>query len=306
LENLLDFKNIDEDIKFPIIAIELLSKKIKKLKDVYLRLRLGYTIENLHDTRVNLRRLEALLEAFSGYLLRDEMLLNENYKYLSEIKKMVKVLSKPRSYDVSFETINSYSETIPYDISMNLLSCGIRMKKVNALDNMYRSETFWDFKKIIKNLNKFVLEDIPKNITESISSPTFEKVYIEIIQKYYNSCITKADINFFPSDMIKYIHSYRISLKPLKYLIEIGEEYFGNGFILLANKIKSLVELLGEFNDIHLTFDLSENIITNESLKSMAYIKYLFYLKERMHTIYDEICIELKSLKQNNYKEIFS
>ena len=170
---------------------------------------------------------------------------------------------------------------------------------------MYKSVLFNTYGNEIKNLCKLLDSDIRKNIPEEIKSISFSSIYHDIIVKEFEKSISSADVVFFPSDMTEQIHKYRIALKSLRYLTEIGEGHFGDDFDRIKDEIRNLVELLGTFNDYNTVLGLSEKLIQEESLKNTAYFDFMFYLRQNMLAIYDEVFVSLKLLKSENPKLIF-
>ena len=303
---LTDLKSVNADMPFPVVALELLSMQSDVIRKLYRKLYNGYSEELLHDTRVNLRRLQALLNEFKRYLIEKEEPKIFLEKHLRIIRNMITLLSKTRTYDVSGNIINDYTSSVPQNLTLNILTGEVRVQKVKSLDKMYKSDLFYTYGNEIKNFRKFLDSGIRKNIPEEIKSIPFSSIYRNIIVKEFEKSISSADVVFFPSDMTEQIHRYRIALKLLRYLFEIGEGHFGDEFDRLKDEVRNLVELLGTFNDYNTIFVLSEKLISEESLKNTAYFDFMFYLRQNMLTIYDEVSVSLKALKSENSKLIFN
>jgi CHAD domain-containing protein len=300
-----DLKFVKADMPFPVAALELLAEQTGIIRKLYRKLYRGYTEELLHDTRVNLRRLQALLSEFRKYLIekKEQQIIIE--RHLRIIRNMINLLSKTRTYEVSSNIINDYAGSIPQSLTLNILAGEVRVQKVKSLDKMYKSVLFNTYGNEIKNLCKLLDSDIRKNIPEEIKSISFSSIYHDIIVKEFEKSISSADVVFFPSDMTEQIHKYRIALKSLRYLTEIGEGHFGDDFDRIKDEIRNLVELLGTFNDYNTVLGLSEKLIQEESLKNTAYFDFMFYLRQNMLAIYDEVFVSLKLLKSENPKLIF-
>ena len=303
---LTDLKYVNADMPFPVVALELLCKQTDVIRKLYKKLYNGYTEELLHDTRVNLRRLQALLSEFKRYLIGKEEQKIIIERHLRITRNMINLLSKTRTYDVSGNIINDYTSSVPQNLTLNILTSEMHVQKVKSLDKMYKSDLFISFGNEIKNFRKLLDSDIRKNIPEEIKSTLFSNIYHDIIVKEFEKSISSADVVFFPSDMTEQIHRYRIALKSLRYLFETGEGYFGDEFDRIKDEVRNLVELLGTFNDYNTEFSLSEKLISEDSLKNTAYYDFMFYLRQNMLTVYDEVSVLLKSLKSENPKLIFN
>lgn len=301
-----DLKFVNTDTPFPVAALELLSAQMNIVAHFYKKIGENYTSELLHDMRVSFRRLQAMMNAFMPHLTDDLNAGKKSSNILTAIRDMIRVLSKARTFDVSFEIVNEYLKKFNGNLTLNLLSGELRVRKVKALDKMYKSDVFIRFGKQIKKISRFLDFELRKNISDEIKNSSFREVYSEIIIKGFERSIVNTSVIFFPSDMTAFIHAYRIALKPLRYLFDIGESSFGTDFDKMKDKIKNLVELLGDFNDCSNTFDISEKIIKNDELRNPEYLRYLFMLRKKMLSMYDDVCISLKALKQENIKLIFT
>lgn len=302
---LTDLKSVNADMSFPVVALELLCKQANVIRKLYRRLYNDYTEELLHDTRVNLRRLQALLSEFKKYLIKKEEPKIILERHLRIIRNMINLLSKTRTYDVSGNIIKDYESIFPQNLTLSILTGEVRIQKVKSLDKMHKSDLFISYGNEIKNFRKLLDFNIRKNIPEEIKSVPFSSIYHDIIVKEFERSISSADIVFFPSDMTEQIHKYRIALKSLRYLFEIGEGHFGNEFDRIKDEVRNLVELLGTFNDYNTVFSLSEKLISEESLKDTAYFDFMFYLRQNMLTVYDDVSVSLKTLKSENPELIF-
>src|SRR4030095_1317618 len=111
------------------------------------------------------------------------------------------------------------------------------------------------------------------------------------------------------------LHKMRISGKPLRYTMELGEYCFGGDFKICHNEVKDVLELMGEIHDAdvmipELNLHMKEIRLFNQTLPD---VKQRFSAKtvrdcmnekrEQRRNMYGELCMKLNNWVQTGFKE---
>ena len=111
------------------------------------------------------------------------------------------------------------------------------------------------------------------------------------------------------------LHRMRITGKPFRYAMEIGELIFGAEFAKCLEEVKIAVELMGEIHDAdvmvpemkkHLReIRLVNNMIRNrkEHLSTKCVRDIIDDLRQKRNSMYSELCIKLNDWDAKNFKE---
>jgi len=112
-----------------------------------------------------------------------------------------------------------------------------------------------------------------------------------------------------------HLHKMRISGKPLRYTMELGEYCFGSEFKTCHNEVKDVLELMGEIHDAdvmvpEISLHIKEIRLFNQTLpdvKQRFSPKTLSYCikekREQRRNMYGELCAKLNSWAQTGFKE---
>jgi hypothetical protein len=111
------------------------------------------------------------------------------------------------------------------------------------------------------------------------------------------------------------LHRMRITGKPFRYAMEIGELMFGAEFAKCLEEVKGAVELMGEIHDADVMIPemkrhlrevrLVNSMITNrkERLSTKCVRDIIDDLRLKRNTMYDELCLKLNDWDAKNFKE---
>jgi hypothetical protein len=110
------------------------------------------------------------------------------------------------------------------------------------------------------------------------------------------------------------LHRMRIAGKPMRYIMEIMEPYYGKEFGNYLNEIKKLIELMGDIhdNDVFIS-ELREYLAEirafnklkhnrREKFITVGVIKLIIDLKLKRNKEYESLCDILKSWEKENFK----
>jgi len=111
------------------------------------------------------------------------------------------------------------------------------------------------------------------------------------------------------------LHRMRITGKPFRYALEIGELIFGTEFAKCLEEVKNAVELMGEIHDADVMIPemkkhlkevrLVNSMITSrkEHLSTKCIRDIIEDLRQKRNTMYSELCIKLNEWDAKNFKE---
>jgi len=230
----------------------------------------------IHDIRVTSRRNRALFTEYK-YFLPKEI----KKRYVSENKKITKLLGKRRELDVLYQLIISIKNDKP-----QVLSDFAYEYLLNSIDKIRKKE----------EKNCF----LAKQILEKRDDKCFSDFQIQFftrhcIYKYGRDRILLAINNV--NNEYKYIkkinnplneeiHQFRIILKKTRYLFEIYKEIYKNPLNKWLNIMKEIQNFLGNWNDYRIL------LITIEQQDKKG-IKF----NELKEYIYDILIMNLKKAK---------
>lgn len=111
------------------------------------------------------------------------------------------------------------------------------------------------------------------------------------------------------------LHRMRITGKPFRYAMEIGELIFAAEFAECLNEIKSTVELMGEIHDADVMIPemkkhLKEVRLVNsmlpgrkERLSTKCIRDIIVDLRQKRNSMYEELCARLNDWDSKNFKD---
>lgn len=252
--------------------------------------------ENLHDLRVESRKLESL------FLNLGSLSSNNEYtEYLEKIKKFIKLFGPSRETDVSIEITDGY---ISYKKSDNKLllsfSDGLKNSSVKLRKKIFTSRKLVDFL-----LSKSELEDFVRNkmfpLECGISIDEFCKYLGKSLLKLYDDMILYKDTVVADNKNKRELHKMRLKAKPLRYTLDLVNEIIGLELTEKGKGVKDIVNLAGKIHDYDVLLEKAEEFISDFSVSSnqSAQPDILNEFKEFqdfMRNSRQELYIELKEL----------
>jgi len=111
------------------------------------------------------------------------------------------------------------------------------------------------------------------------------------------------------------LHAMRITGKPLRYAMELGETAFkSDAYKICFDEIKNTVELMGEIHDAdvmipEIELQVKEMTLFNSTVQvlkervSVAGLRSIITdLKSKRKSMYDELCLKLNDWEENNFR----
>ncbi len=269
-----------------------------------------YTPARLHNSRVAARRMETLFIGFQ------DVINNSDYKYgydfaLDSIKKLIKTLGSSREFEVSYNLTLKY---IKSDNSKNhkvllFFLNDLRINKNLILKELYKNKYFIKYPENLKRINKYIDKSLLFNVSVEKLIKSFRETYCEIIFKYFNSFIKKTKkLKLFDLGNVKKIspeklHQLRIDTKTFRYLLDLCSGFFTEKFESFREVVKNIVEKLGEYHDLVVVIDCSQNFLIDKipfiNLPSKSLTNYLNYSIRKKDDVLSEIVNLINSIDDN-------
>jgi len=218
----------------------------------------GEEIEELHDTRVAVRRMRAASKIFEAYLDSSQL-----EPYLKELRKTLRALGRVRDLDVFQEKAENYLKTLPPENEYDLdpLFTIISEKKGKArikLQDYLESERHTLFKQEFSTLLVS---------PETLALPTTNKKHDALPHRVKDVLPSilyarTADITAYsewvegPYLPIGRLHRLRIAAKGIRYTLEFFESVLGEDAKTMIQDFKNLQDHLGDLHDAIVAIDM--------------------------------------------------
>ena len=192
--------------------------------------------EDLHQFRVNIRRIRSILYSFR------EILQPEIYQKINlALKSIAQKTNQKRDIDVFLISLENKKEL--YKDLYNYLKNEQTRQKVE-IEFFLKSEKFknilFDLEMFLKEGNSFYVNTFAYLSANIFAKKSFKKQYKKI--RKYSSNLT-------PSLPVEKFHKIRIKIKKLRYLLETFSCYIKEKNI--KQTLKTLQESYGDLNDTH-------------------------------------------------------
>ena len=248
-------------------------------------------IERLHQFRVNLRKIRAILKLFS-FALEEKFAISLQKR----LSKIMKSSNEARDIDVYLQKLPTYKKALPKELSGSLdnLERYLLEKKLKARETLKGSLESKLYKKTIKELKEFTQKS---NIgfKKDFKRPTIVMAK-DILPRKYKTFIKKGEKLTQSSSSKKY-HKLRIRAKELRY----GLEFFAlilepKSYKKLEIKLKNIQNILGDYHDLSIEQEKLKEFLKLKSMQNKNSQKALKLLIKNMKR-------EQKSSKEAFIKE---
>ncbi len=222
---------------------------LKLLKKYAIKVSKGDNNEDLHQFRVNIRRIRSLI------FTHKEIIEEDIYKKLSlSFKKIAQKSNRKRDIDVFLEYLNTYHKETFNDFKNELQK--VRDIETKGIKNLINSDEFdsilFDLKMFIEDDGYFYINELSSLETKYFGYQKIKKLFREI----------KKDIGKLDEDTpLEIFHKVRIKIKKLRYLTEIFSS-FGK-YKKMIKIIKNFQEDFGSLNDKANQINMINRYITN-------------------------------------------
>lgn len=209
--------------------------------------RSGFDPKAVHDMRVATRRTRVALTAFSPLFTKKTI-----KPFRNQLRKITKALAALRDYDVFIDALRNFVHGLPEQKRSEyryLLAEWGRLRK----DAVAEVRQFLDsapYQAFIISFGRFVTtpnKGVKKNT--SVQSQQISEFVPGLVMKQL-ARLKKYDLQK-SNASLKKLHSLRIQLKKLRYLLEFFKEILGSDINEVKKMIVGLQDQLGRINDAH-------------------------------------------------------
>jgi CHAD domain-containing protein len=214
---------------------------------------------NIHDIRTAVRRLDAAFRSLPKKLREKKMIC----KYITTSKRLFKINSQIRDYDIICEKLEKYSSEPIYTKLTDSLNRRRKTKLANAI-------------KIALSLIDLPLPHISDN---DIQSKKLEMRYNKVVCRLRERIELDLPVVLTNANKVKELHEMRKDCKKLRYLLELvphqNNDSIDNREIhKTITELEDIQDMLGSIHDIDIT---------------IAYLKRVRHPNEVTHILHDEI-----------------
>lgn len=252
--------------------------------------------EQLHQFRINIRKMISLLKSFAIYYETEEL------EYFNKLlKKSLKLTNKKRDMDVYLECLDDYIKHMEKSDKKKIKQLKKHLKKEIKKENYLIVEYLKNkrYQKDMLSFQTFILRK--QNIDNHLKETAIEKVFENLINNkldILNSDISNVDKNI-PT---KELHKLRIEFKEFRYLLEAYLDTCQVEDIdTFIEQLKTIQDMFGKLQDISTQIiNLKSFIKENEEINLKIFKKLLKHIKQKRKDIKEDLIYEL----MNNIKEI--
>ena len=214
---------------------------------------------NIHDIRTAIRRLDAAFRSLPKKLREKKMIC----KYITTSKRLFKINSQIRDYDIICEKLEKYSSEPIYTKLTDSLNRRRKTKLANAI-------------KVALSLRDLPLPQISEN---DIQSKKLEMRYNKIVCRLRERIELNLPVVLTNANKVKELHEMRKDCKKLRYLLELvphqnNNSIDNNEIHKTITELEDIQDMLGSIHDIDIT---------------IAYLKRVRHPNEVTHILHDEI-----------------
>jgi CHAD domain-containing protein len=214
---------------------------------------------NIHDIRTAIRRLDASFRSLPKNLREKKKVC----KYITTSKRLFKINSQIRDYDIICEKLEKYSSEPIYT------------KLTDSL-NRRRKITVASARKIALSLRGLPLPHVREN---DIRSKKLEMRFNKVVCRLRERIELDLPVVLTNANKVKELHEMRKDCKKLRYLLELVQPQNNNSIdnkeiYKMITELEDIQDMLGSIHDIDIT---------------IAYLKRVRHPNEVTHILHDEI-----------------
>jgi CHAD domain-containing protein/inorganic triphosphatase YgiF len=223
----------------------------------------GEDIEDLHDMRVEVRRMRAASKVFEAYLDSEKL-----EPHLKELKRTLKSLGKVRDLDVFREKAKKYLKTLPsgheHDLDPLFIVLSEEREKARENLNDYLDSGKYnrfknDFSDTLSSPETLILpttsekcDALPYRIMDVL--PSILYAHLADVDAYSEW----VDGLFIPVDRM---HRLRIAAKGFRYTLEFFESVLGDDAKIMIDELTNLQDHQGDLHDAIVDIDLLNSFL---------------------------------------------
>jgi len=183
---------------------------------------------NIHDIRTAIRRLDASYRSLPKNIRRK----NKISRYMTTSKRLFKINSQVRDYDIICEKLQKYSSEPIYS-------------KLTGSLNRRRKTKLTSARKIALSLKDFSAPRVKEN---AISTKKLEMRYNKVIVKLRERIELHLPVVLTNADKLKELHELRKDSKKLRYLLELSSHQHKEINVMIT-ELEDIQDTLGTIHD---------------------------------------------------------
>jgi CHAD domain-containing protein len=213
-----------------------IDHRFSKIEHVLHKLTLNYTADNIHDFRVEIKKLKALLRLFSFRMPADS-----SFRFPKPLNKLYKSLGLLREWQIQKHNIAKAADELHYTETLTYVN------KINGKTDICK-------RRVMQKISK--LPDLKKNmeqIKNNCPSELSPKSIVEFIQSKMHA-VQLVLLNGEFDD--KYMHDMRKKIKDVQYILSGSEKT--NETNEASSRLQSIQKVSGQLGDYH---DMSVSLL---------------------------------------------
>jgi CHAD domain-containing protein len=229
-----------------------IKKNIRKLRKLLKKAPRRPNPDEIHDLRTQIRRFEAVLEAFDVNSKRNERRL---LRHLGRIRKCA---GKVRDMDV----LTGYASTVNVDQERDCLVQLLeylgaeryrRAEQLHARMRKYGGKIRRRLKRSLARLQKLIPNHNKNSSGDRNAAPADAMAFV---LKLSSELATPATLNR------KNLHAYRLKIKELRYVLEMADDPGSQGLIDELGEVK---DAIGEWHDWEELIAIAEDVLDHKA-----------------------------------------
>ncbi len=254
--------------------------------------------DDLHDSRVNARRLQTLFHSF-GHIAEGVA-----YKeYTAMISGLIKSFGKSRELDVCAAMTSEYTDIVKFK---------------DSLLSGFQQNLYGQIKKERKKLSESeLLKKFPENakcMTEHFNSDGVFPAGTDTLSVFGSAILNQLETVAYLTEKIsaghcsdKTLHKIRIKSKPLRYNMETVSEYYRAGIKPLYDTVKKFVECAGIIHDADVILerlkDFRDSCRKTRALGKSSIRKFSGYLRTLRESEFENIIILTDKIRAGEFRD---
>ncbi len=296
-------KNLtDEEKTLTHLLFPLLKKYWKDFQKRVKKVKRDATPDAVHNLRVTIRRLRAIVSLFSELFPRIK-----TKSFSREMKKLMQPFGNLRDLHIQYDllTVDFSSRRTFLSPYLEALSEKIKVGE-DALANHIRALKFSSTAQLVEEILSLKKIRLPhkKAIQRIADTGCYYPVSRSILQKYLMNCFAYLPL-VRKEENEREFHRLRVAVKKLRYLAEILQPLLAEDLPEdELNYLQSLQTVMGETHDRDVVYNSVQEYFAETDpnvLKRTAYRRWLMRIRAVRHKLYYKAITHLSRLEGYNF-----
>lgn len=290
------FDTNNKQVGYPLNGIFIL--RIKALSEKIVSFIATGNEDDLHDSRVNARRLQTLFASFA--LLESDDTYRE---HSNAVDGLIKQFGRSRELDVCAGITEDFARAVKLkDSFISGLLDSLRSKIKKERKNLSDSGLIKEFPRTAEKMTEYFSGD---NVFPANTDTAF--VFGITIMNQLNAVLLLADKITGGRCSEKMLHKIRIKSKPLRYNIDFVSEYCGIELKSYQETMKKFVESAGAIHDADVLISRIRKYAKQRRplgpLGKRNVVLFLNYLKQQRKTEFKKVVRLTEKIKSEKFRD---